>query len=457
MFLNFKKNIIFEKKYYFFFFIYCVTKIIIFKKTILDMLNEKKNETFVTVVKDFSETKFEKSLSNDSNSSNDTKFIFKYLIEQNEKEISKKTNRGRKEDNPLPNLPKCDICLKYAELSKEKLVSCSICKCLFHKSCYNQYEEISLSDNDVPLYNCIRCSQAFILKIPLNEITCFICGRANKVLNYNQTTRDFYHQICLDFFCEFNGLKKEEISRDFIRKWRYKNSCKYCGEKLSKNVAVIKCKKPTCKDYYHVACAIEKGMIFDLNFMKEYYHVSNNNQIPFFCSNHNKKISREYKKYIMDKFEEKKTFLNQLNSLEIKNIKDNEDIITKIENIDNQNENIDNINELCRSMSCVSLVENNEDNQEQEQNNDILNQNDEPNENQDMDIDNSFDDKNNTFNIDIGISLEDTNDKEDYLYEYNNGHNTNIKNINIDEFCMNKNYGQLINKRNSYNFISVSS
>jgi len=135
------------------------------------MLNEKKNETFVTVVKDFSDPKFEKSLPNDSNSSNDTKYIFKNLIEQNGKEILKKTNRGRKEDNPLPNLPKCDICLKYAELSKEKLVSCSICKCLFHKSCYNQYEEISPSDNDTAIYNCIRCTEAFKLKISINEIT----------------------------------------------------------------------------------------------------------------------------------------------------------------------------------------------------------------------------------------------------------------------------------------------
>ena len=420
------------------------------------MTYESKNELFVTTDKELSDLKIEKSFSDNSNYTYDSKYIFKNLIEQCGNEITKKTKRGRKEDNPLPNLPKCDICLQYSDLSREKLVSCSICKCLFHKSCYNQYEEISPSDNDSAIYNCIRCTEAFKLKIPLNEITCFICGRSNKTLNYNQTTRDFYHQICLNFFCEFNEIKPEQISKDLIRKWRYKNSCKYCGEKLSKNVAVIKCKKPTCKDYYHIACAIEKGMIFDLNFMKEYYHVSKNNQIPFFCSNHNKKISHEYKNFITKKFDEKKTFLNPLNLLEIEKIKDNEDIMMRNKNFENQNENIENINELCKSISSVSLSEKNEENQEQDENNNIMEQNDEICLNQDMDIDNSFDNKYDTFNLNIGISLEETKDKEDFLYEYNNGHNTNIKNINIDEFCMNKNYGLLLNRQNSYNFISVN-
>jgi len=420
------------------------------------MTYESKNELFVTTDKDLSDLKIEKSFSDNSNYTYDSKYIFKNLIEQCGNEITKKTNRGRKEDNPLPNLPKCDICLQYSDLSREKLVSCSICKCLFHKSCYNQYEEISPSDNDSAIYNCIRCTEAFKLKIPLNEITCFICGRSNKTLNYNQTTRDFYHQICLNFFCEFNEIKPEQISKDLIRKWRYKNSCKYCGEKLSKNVAVIKCKKPTCKDFYHIACAIEKGMIFDLNFMKEYYHVSKNNQIPFFCSNHNKKISHEYKNFISKKFDEKKTFLNPLNLLEIEKIKDNEDIMMRNKNFENQNENIENINELCKSISSVSLSEKNEENQEQDENNNIMEQNDEICLNQDMDIDNSFDNKYDTFNLNIGISLEETKDKEDFLYENNNGHNTNIKNINIDEFCMNKNYGLLLKRQNSYNFISVN-
>ena len=73
--------------------------------------------------------------------------------------------------------------------------------------------------------------------------------------------------------------------------------------KLSNTVAVTKCKKPKCKEYYHIPCAIEKGLIFDQNFMKDFYQVQKNNQIPFYCSNHNKKISNLYKIY----------FINQIN------------------------------------------------------------------------------------------------------------------------------------------------
>ena len=49
--------------------------------------------------------------------------------------ISRKTNRGRKEKNKFDNnQPKCEVCLEFAEFSKETLISCSICNCFFHKS-----------------------------------------------------------------------------------------------------------------------------------------------------------------------------------------------------------------------------------------------------------------------------------------------------------------------------------
>ena len=63
-------------------------------------------------------------------------------------------------------------------------------------------------------------------------------------------------------------------------------------------VAVTKCKNPKCKEYYHLPCAIVKGVIFNINFMRQFYKVSKNNEIPFYCSNHNKKISNKYKENI---------------------------------------------------------------------------------------------------------------------------------------------------------------
>ena len=250
----------------------------------------------------------------------------------NQNLISRKTNRGRKEKNKFDNnQPKCEVCLEFAEFSKETLISCSICNCFFHKSCFNQYEEITSSDEEVKYYRCIRCTHALNLNKEINEFKCFICFHSNSVLKFNRVQGIYYHQICLDNLPELNCLPDEEITKDKIKKWRYKNSCKFCGKKLSKNIAVTKCKNPKCKEHYHIPCAVAKGNIFDLKFMKEFYHVDKNNQIPFYCSNHNKKIYNQYKNYLMNlkklnglpfNKEEKELIYNEETKLDEEYIKD---------------------------------------------------------------------------------------------------------------------------------------
>lgn len=250
----------------------------------------------------------------------------------NQNLISRKTNRGRKEKNKFDNnQPKCEVCLEFAEFSKETLISCSICNCFFHKSCFNQYEEITSSDEEVKYYRCIRCTHALNLNKNINEFKCFICFHSDKVLKFNRVQGIYYHQICLDNLPELNCLPEEEITKDKIKKWRYKNSCKFCGKKLSKNIAVTKCKNPKCKEHYHIPCAVAKGNIFDLKFMKEFYHVDKNNQIPFYCSNHNKKIYNQYKNYLMNlkklnglpfNKEEKELIYNEETKLDEEYIKD---------------------------------------------------------------------------------------------------------------------------------------
>ena len=250
----------------------------------------------------------------------------------NQNLISRKTNRGRKEKNKFDNnQPKCEACLEFAEFSKETLISCSICNCFFHKSCFNQYEEITSSDEEVKYYRCIRCTHALNLNKNINEFKCFICFHSNSVLKFNRVQGIYYHQICLDNLPELNCLPDEEITKDKIKKWRYKNSCKFCGKKLSKNIAVTKCKNPKCKEHYHIPCAVAKGNIFDLKFMKEFYHVDKNNQIPFYCSNHNKKIYNQYKNYLMNlkklnglpfNKEEKELIYNEETKLDEEYIKD---------------------------------------------------------------------------------------------------------------------------------------
>jgi len=250
----------------------------------------------------------------------------------NQNLISRKTNRGRKEKNKFDNnQPKCEVCLEFAEFSKETLISCSTCNCFFHKSCFNQYEEITSSDEEVKYYRCIRCTHALKLNKNINEFKCFICYHSDKVLKFNRVQGIYYHQICLDNLPELNCLPEEEITKDKIKKWRYKNSCKFCGKKLSKNIAVTKCKNPKCKEHYHIPCAVAKGNIFDLKFMKEFYHVDKNNQIPFYCSNHNKKIYNQYKNYLMNlkklnglpfNKEEKELIYNEETKLDEEYVKD---------------------------------------------------------------------------------------------------------------------------------------
>ena len=274
----------------------------------------------------------DKSLSIKSKSFTDSSLFSQNDSLSNQNLISRKTNRGRKEKNKFDNnQPKCEVCLEFAEFSKETLISCSICNCFFHKSCFNQYEEITSSDEEVKYYRCIRCTHALNLNKNINEFKCFICYHSDKVLKFNRVQGIYYHQICLDNLPELNCLPDEEITKDKIKKWRYKNSCKFCGKKLSKNIAVTKCKNPKCKEHYHIPCAVAKGNIFDLKFMKEFYHVDKNNQIPFYCSNHNKKIYNQYKNYLMNlkklnglpfNKEEKELIYNEETKLDEEYVKD---------------------------------------------------------------------------------------------------------------------------------------
>ena len=387
--------------------------------------------------------------------------------------ISKKTNRGRKENFSLPkDLIKCDICLVYSDFSEEQVISCAICKGHFHKSCYSQYEMInSTSSDSTPIYKCIRCIQAEKLNKNINDkyFNCFICGYSDKVLNYNPLNRNYYHKICLLFLPELNNLTGEEISKEKIRKWRYKNSCKYCGEKLSKSVAVIKCKKPKCKDFYHIPCSIEKGMIFDLNFMKQYYNNCTEEQIPFYCSNHNKKIANQYKNFVMEKIknkennekseekkEEKKTFSNDEDSIEEQ----------KMEEVEEMDED-ESMEELYKSEDSISLTE---EDAKSEKIEDVINPNgkinndDIPNEEKEeekfvnMNLDDSLNLNNNVFHLDFEKILKETElemNNGDFLSELNTGNNINNPYINVDQFCLDKRNDFYINRQNSFKLLPI--
>ena len=324
--------------------------------------------------------------------------------------ITRRILRGRKEKIPFPkNKPKCEICLQFFE-PKEELISCITCKCIFHKSCFDKYESYDNSS-----YRCIRCEYAVKLNKSINDFKCFICNSSKGVIDIdiNYIDGPFYHKVCLDFLIEFKGLKRSEILKENIRKWRFKNSCRYCGEKLSKNKAVIKCKNPKCKEYYHIPCAIEKGIIFDLNYMKHFYCVKNNYEIPFYCSNHNKKISYSYKKYIMN------TNINQNNDFTLE-----------------------------KSAQKEILKENNQENFQYNNENEIY-----------MNIDDEFENnKNNPFNLDFEtINIE--NDDCKYYYNMENDEpiiNNSISNnyYSNEYFRLNSKFSNLFNNNDDDNSLT---
>ena len=389
--------------------------------------------------------------------------------ESTQNKISRKTLRGRKEKMPLPkDKLKCEVCLEFSDFSKEDLISCSSCKCLFHKSCYDQFEIYEKTS-----YKCIRCAYSLKLNKPINDYTCFICGISNGVLSLNTVTKCFYHKICVDLLNEFKGLSEEEICKENIRKWRYKNSCRYCGEKLSKSKAVIKCKNPKCKEYYHIPCAIEKGMIFDLKFMKKYYDVTTNDEIPFNCSNHNKKISFMYKTHVMNNSNDniyknnifkndfmlcendvndgRKTFFDVFEDFEEKNEKNEDEKIKKnyifktskiLPIIDEENINEKN--------DVIFPLENEKDNKKDKElyskkNND-----------ENMDIDDSFENNNNNvFKLDFEKIKDNDNDiKAENLGFYDGmcdeANYNNFCGINANLPGLNNNNSFLINRQNSF-------
>ena len=212
--------------------------------------------------------------------------------------ISKKTLRGRKEKSPLPKgKKKCSICLEYEEYSKDKLISCQICKCIFHIKCYH----IKLNEKEInSSIICERCMNSEKENIPLNLYKCFICRCSDGVLCKNKNNNLYYHYLCYRLLPELyeESENESEISKEKIRKWRYKSSCKYCNEHISKEKVVIKCNNTKCKNYYHIPCAIQKGMLFSINYLYKYYcfdEFKDKISVPFFCASHNKRPAHAYR------------------------------------------------------------------------------------------------------------------------------------------------------------------
>ena len=230
-------------------------------------------------------------------------FLFNLPSSQQQTFITKKTLRGRKAKSPLPCMPRCSICLEFASHSTSALITCSLCQSTFHPSCYH----IPLLSPSLSEFTCERCTEALSTNTSPFSFRCFICSNHNGILIKNEATNIYYHQTCLRLLPELyennsnSNTNTPSICRSKIRKWRYKNSCRYCNDKLSKDKAVIKCSNPKCKEYYHIPCAIAKGMIFSFKYLDLYYKLNPHSQaVPFYCACHNKRVACAYRNDVIN-------------------------------------------------------------------------------------------------------------------------------------------------------------
>ena len=227
-------------------------------------------------------------------------FVFNSPSSQQQTFITKKTLRGRKTKNPLPtDIPRCSICLEFTSHSTSTLITCSLCQSTFHPSCYH----IPLLSPSLSEFTCERCTEALSTNTSPSSFRCFICSNHNGILIQNESNNTYYHQTCLRLLPELyeNNTNTTNICRSKIRKWRYKSSCRYCNDKLSKDKAVIKCVNPKCKEYYHIPCAIAKGMIFSFKYLDLYYKLNPHTQsVPFYCACHNKRVANAYRNDVIN-------------------------------------------------------------------------------------------------------------------------------------------------------------
>ena len=157
-----------------------------------------------------------------------------------------------------------------------------------------------------------------------------------------------------------------------ITKNQTKNGkCKNC--KIT-NLPCIKCKTTGCKDKYHIDCALEKGIIFSLSFLRneqnENKKDSFNELLQFFCEVHNQDFIINYAQYIQamnQSLDEKKKQSQIGDNNPINSIPDSNNNANNETNVLNNEQKNNNVNES--SSNNVNMNNNKNKNIETNNNN----------------------------------------------------------------------------------------
>ena len=216
--------------------------------------------------------------------------------------LNKKTKRDNSSNSSLQeslsiirDLSKeirCSVCLEFEKFSYT-CYKCKTCSAYFHLDCYNFFaihgeeETEKLELKDVENFVCPRCKEE---EKTNTKITCHLCREHEGIMKKRKDNKDnkykFLHHYCYVYFKDILDQTKN-------------GKCKNC--KIT-NLPCIKCKTTGCKDKYHIDCALEKGIIFSLSFLRneqnENKKDSFNELLQFFCEVHNQDFIINYAQYI---------------------------------------------------------------------------------------------------------------------------------------------------------------
>jgi hypothetical protein len=272
------------------------------------------------------------------------------------------------------------------------------------------------------------------------KIHCNLCGEHDGIMKKNEDK--YIHHYCYVFFK--NSLLHVKCGK-----------CKNCK---IKNIPVLKCEYHGCKDKYHIKCALEKGIIFSLTFLrddkkKEVF----NEKIPFYCEIHNKEVIDNYAQLMSVmadsmKDKNKKTSdnnpINEVQNNDNDNNKDTNSNIINNEEIESSNkEKEHNLNSNDNNNNEEKITDNiNEENKEKEKanksissNSHIERENEENQENAEnysqasdkTPVNNySLDKENNSINDKNSIA---SNENENSKYTNNDNNNNDNNNDNMND------------------------
>ncbi|CDW76823.1 phd zinc finger-containing protein [Stylonychia lemnae] len=232
---------------------------------------------------------------------------FPKIVKEKKKDTAMEVDQTQQDDFVDPSNPyekititgnqndediQCDVCLEYEYEDDDQIVMCDLCNVGVHQSCYG-----SDLTHGVPVGNwyCERCSVLLRNRdMKCTEIKCFLCPDIDGVLK--QIDNELWaHAICVNWNPDiyFTDAKKNKVE-GVLNKQRFELNCQKCHKK-GKGTC-IQCDYKNCSRSYHVRCAVRRGLIQEWEKMEDKAGEAQDNFIPVFCEDHEKKGYEKFKK-----------------------------------------------------------------------------------------------------------------------------------------------------------------